>query len=355
MSPLYGSVPANVTTRWHPEPEFRGTYSILSSCLITMGLASQWEKEVVDSSIWPQIKWLLIGLFAPEVIAWVAFEQRKQAARIGENMNAAFSQPQDNPNTESLANTHTESTIAPARNWSITHSYFTLMGGFGIQVQDINFMVSKRHTRLTLTPHGLEFVAKHAPHLIPEIPEGALRDKSKANGLAKTLVCLQATWFCIQCITRLSQALTISLLELNTFAHAVCTLVIYFLWWDKLLDVEEPTVLQDEGLREMCTLLVVSECSRSFWRQLQDPDKPIRYVLVSKSDGSLMDREYFADQVEERSDNVCRVRRIILSGHSVSGRTVLRESGETLYHADLTRSEFDQIQLAVSEMERIGL
>jgi hypothetical protein len=32
----------------------------------------------------------------------------------------------------------------------------------------------------------------------------------------------------------------ISLLELNTFGHAICTLVTYFLWWRKPLDVQEP-------------------------------------------------------------------------------------------------------------------
>ncbi|KAL8813698.1 MAG: hypothetical protein Q9223_006970 [Gallowayella weberi] len=43
----------------------------------------------------------------------------------------------------------------------------------------------------------------------------------------------------------MSQCLPISLLELNTFAHALCTLVIYLLWWHKPLDVEEPTLITD--------------------------------------------------------------------------------------------------------------
>lgn len=49
-----------------------------------------------------------------------------------------------------------------------------------------------------------------------------------------------ATWFCIQCLTRFTQRLAISLLELNTFGHALCTLFIYFMWWNKPLDIQEP-------------------------------------------------------------------------------------------------------------------
>ncbi len=73
-------------------------------------------------------------------------------------------------------------------------------------------------------------------------------DKSKADGLKKTIVCAQALWFCVQCFTRLAQALPVSLLEVNTFAHAVCTLLIYVLWWHKPLDVEEPTEVEDPRL-----------------------------------------------------------------------------------------------------------
>ena len=40
----------------------------------------------------------------------------------------------------------------------------------------------------------------------------------------------------------------ISLLELNTFGHAVCALLIYFLWWNKPFDVDYPTVIQSKTL-----------------------------------------------------------------------------------------------------------
>jgi hypothetical protein len=75
-----------------------------------------------------------------------------------------------------------------------------------------------------------------------------LQDKSKANGLAKALVCLQASWFCVQCLVRVGQALPVTLLEINTFAHSICALLVYILWWDKPLDVEQPTYLPVQGI-----------------------------------------------------------------------------------------------------------
>ena len=36
----------------------------------------------------------------------------------------------------------------------------------------------------------------------PDVSEQEIRSKSKANGLGKTLVCIQALWFIAQCLTR---------------------------------------------------------------------------------------------------------------------------------------------------------
>ena len=38
----------------------------------------------------------------------------------------------------------------------------------------------------------------------------------------------------------------LSLLELNTFGHAVCALLIYLLWWEKPFEVEFPTMIEDQ-------------------------------------------------------------------------------------------------------------
>lgn len=53
----------------------------------------------------------------------------------------------------------------------------------------------------------------------------------------------------------MAQGLPISLVELNTFAYTVCTLLIYYFWWDKPLDIEEPTKISGKSVQGACAWL----------------------------------------------------------------------------------------------------
>jgi len=105
-----------------------------------------------------------------------------------------------------------------------------------------------RSQRSTLTANGISFLLKHEPQLLPDISEKELKDKSKAGSLTKFVACIQATWFCLSCITRISQKLPVSMLEINTFAHALCTVVAYILWWRKRFDIEQPFVIREDRM-----------------------------------------------------------------------------------------------------------
>ena len=147
------------------------------------------------------------------------------------------------------------------------HSLYALMGGFAFDTSTANpYFLPNGRSRLTLRLEALKYIAERAPSLIPDLPADAIRDKSKANGLAKSLVCLQAMWFCLQCITRVAQGQAISFLELHTFRHAVCTLLLYGLWWHKPLDIDSPSLLMGEEAWEICALMCLTrngESSRS--------------------------------------------------------------------------------------------
>ncbi|KAK3385199.1 hypothetical protein B0H63DRAFT_559864, partial [Podospora didyma] len=91
------------------------------------------------------------------------------------------------------------------------------------------------------------------------ISRGEILDKSKSNGLAKALVCVQATWFRAQCITRICQALPITLLELSSFGHSVCALVIYVLWWYKPTGIELPAIRHLQTVEEKALWAVLNE------------------------------------------------------------------------------------------------
>jgi hypothetical protein len=136
---------------------------------------------------------------------------------------------------------------------------YAVMGGFAVDQHDAEEpYFPKSLSRLTILPAGLRLLANVDFNLIPDISKEEISDKSKANGLAKSIVCVQAFWFCVQCITRLSQGLPITLLELNTFVHALCALLIYWLWWHKPLDVAEPTLIKGNEIHGLVALLSIA-------------------------------------------------------------------------------------------------
>jgi hypothetical protein len=145
------------------------------------------------------------------------------------------------------------------------HGHYIAMGRLAIDTSEAPDIFPLGITgRRILTWEGVLLLDRINPQIIPDISKLEILDKSKASDLAKTPVCLQAFWFCMQVLVRVASHLTISILELNTFAHALCTLLIYFLWWDKPLDVAEPTIIRGPAaLSSTALLLVLPENCRS--------------------------------------------------------------------------------------------
>ena len=126
----------------------------------------------------------------------------------------------------------------------MTHSFWAIMGGISIGSNHSEPFIPDSQ-RSTLTSNGVSLLLKHEPQLVPDISEEEVKDKSKGSILTKALACIQATWFCLSSILRVSQRLPVSMLELNTFAHALCTLIVYVLWWKKPLNIEQPLLVQE--------------------------------------------------------------------------------------------------------------
>lgn len=68
------------------------------------------------------------------------------------------------------------------------------------------------NNRLSLTAEGIRLLS--FLDRLPNVKEHQIRDKSKADGLAKFLVVLQAGWMIIQTIGRVQQNLPVTLLEM---------------------------------------------------------------------------------------------------------------------------------------------
>ena len=79
MERIFGNSSTPNPANWKSEPLERGTYSILSTCIITLGLCV-WTAIHLNvpehGGYWPQIRrkigWMILGFLAPELVR-VAF------------------------------------------------------------------------------------------------------------------------------------------------------------------------------------------------------------------------------------------------------------------------------------------
>ena len=122
------------------------------------------------------------------------------------------------------------------------------MGGLCIDAELDEQQIWPRQTsRQTLTPCGVLALLHYYDRSLPFIKKKEIEDKSKANNVTKSIVCIQALWFCVQFFGRIGKGFPVSLLELNTFAHSICALAIYILWWEKPLDIDEPIAISTQS------------------------------------------------------------------------------------------------------------
>ena len=338
---------------WQEGPNTRGTWDIISSCVITLALCL-WtalhlnipEHNGAMTQRWRKLGWLFTGLLAPEMVVFAALEQRRAAIQVTKEMQARFGQKPKSEwpkllrwlrpkkrslsTSEDTAPSELESHTTDRRHqWTHVHSFYALMGGFAFDTSaaPAQFLLDQT-TRLTLLPQGLHYMARHAPSLIPDISEEDIRDKSKANGLAKVLVCLQAIWFCVQCVVRVAQSQDISFLELNTFAHAVCVLLTYALWWHKPLDIESPSLMVGEEAWEICALMYVTsngettlntEVSKFFFR------RQFSRYSENQHETELSRGQKYGDRVIARWADIFNGRHLAkLQEHQYQARAILR-------------------------------
>ena len=129
------------------------------------------------------------------------------------------------------------------------HAFFVIMGGFQLSCQAPCTQLGLHQSSLKIqaggvvTSRGFKILLNHEAYIIPDVSIEEVRDKSKASSLAKALLIWQVLWFCMAGLTRLVQHLPLSLFEVMTFAHGVCTLMACFLWWSKPKDVNEHIVI----------------------------------------------------------------------------------------------------------------
>ena len=117
-----------------------------------------------------------------------------------------------------------------------THGFFIIMGGFHY------FSDTGMHHPLTWQNVG--DLLKNNQITLPT--EAEIRDRSKSDSLAKTLVLIQTLWFVMQCIARRLERLPTTELEIVTLAYAAISFGMFIAWWDKPRNVECPIRVSHE-------------------------------------------------------------------------------------------------------------
>jgi hypothetical protein len=233
--------------------------------------------------------------------------------------HAGHERPVDEIDSEAQSEAQRNEEDAPSRivrrmqKWTRIHSHYAIMGGYAFDMRKlpINFAPNQA-TRLTLTPDAVLELAKHEPHLVPDISDEEIQDKSKADGFTKTFVCIQALWFLAQIIGRLAEHQPIGLLEMNTLLHALCCLIVYAGWWHKPLDIEEPTLIDAAEASPVCAYMIMQSDIGSK-RQLHDPPLPymeatsirLKYDYSQKA-ATVIDQSHHGDQYDTDQAHIDR-------------------------------------------------
>jgi hypothetical protein len=200
---------------WVSEPSFRGTTSILWSCLVTLVACIYTAIHLnvpTETGTWTRLlqklKWVLTALIAPEIVLYCASYQFIEARSLIRELNKLEKQ-----------------NIIRGGPFDLKYGFFAVMRGFEVSVSEIYDGAEK----LRLSPNGVLQLAKLGYPLY--VPEANIDDKGKANLIQKSLVMLQVTWMATQCITRRAYGLPLTLLEIHTMVHVVCALTMYFFWF----------------------------------------------------------------------------------------------------------------------------
>ncbi|KIM43027.1 hypothetical protein M413DRAFT_26234 [Hebeloma cylindrosporum] len=216
-TPISASNPAQITPRDDASCDCQGhrsLFDIIWSCLATM-FACSWI-AIHPNVPAPGDGWLTVGLrrlkmmfwaiLAPELIVIWAMRQWLSAREVKKRFEGY--------------------------GWTMTHAFFLGMGGFMLFDGD--------KAEQTLTFPEFDELEQEGLIIFPNISQEEIKDKQKGGAFAKALVVIQTSWFIVQAIARVIQGLGLAEVELFTLATAALNGFMYFLWWQKPLDVSYP-------------------------------------------------------------------------------------------------------------------
>ena len=344
-------------TAWANDPSGRGTENILYSCFNTLFLCA-WTAfhpnlRFVDSKFWAllhRLKWMFIAIVLPEAVLfsawsqwWAAKDLRDEINRLGQQISGPirFStfakwersecvacnrcnkldelvntvedptiRRQKHENCECLDDSRTENNVPNDTNvessqhrdvhanlldkskafapWTMDQAFFAVSGGVAIDTSAF-----WHRPYMSLTPSGIVLLAEMG--LLPRFSQQDAQDRSRADAIAKSITCLQASWFFIQGVARVCAGLPLTLLELHTMIHIICALAMYAIWFSKPYGATSPMICSEPAMANLGALLTLRCHAGRAYNEWSCPIKEevlVRSVLYFHPDAD--DEEIFA-------------------------------------------------------------
>ncbi|KIW23015.1 uncharacterized protein PV07_11249 [Cladophialophora immunda] len=281
-------------SHWVDEPDTRGTWSIIYSSLFTLSLCVYSaihlnippHGEHPRRQFWRKAKWVFIAIVAPEFVlfcAWLQLHQARFVCAELEKLRSGGLTPESAtrrrfrrwfkiwrssaqfflPASEERRRIDPEQPpkLDPGPSpFSLTFGFYAVMGGITLDVSDIYDNVRF----VTLMPEGILLLARATSWTHFTVSETTIRDKSKADTLAKALVLTQVLWTIFQSVTRAVLQYPVTALEIHVLVHAACALLMYGVWFYKPLDIRDATVLNSEPFRDQLALMLTHFLRREF-------------------------------------------------------------------------------------------
>ncbi|CAA7271171.1 unnamed protein product [Cyclocybe aegerita] len=107
-----------------------------------------------------------------------------------------------------------------------------VMGGFMLYVDGSPYQ--------TLSIQKFNALLEEGVIDFPNITESEIHDRGQQSTFLTAVVALQVSWFIIQCSPRFGRDLFVIHLECLAFVLLIANAMLYFLWWDKPLDIRYP-------------------------------------------------------------------------------------------------------------------
>ncbi|KAI5792090.1 hypothetical protein FPQ18DRAFT_305392 [Pyronema domesticum] len=231
---------------WVAQPPYRGTWGILYSCTIMLGLC-----------VYTAVH---INILTPDDTPMTIYmpyggDTNGINRERDENTTRTRNYKADTNGTDSTVNEECSGAIE---------------GQFIARYNIYDYPLIKVHPNgksyTTLIPDKIESLAERGIFVHAE--RKAIEDKSKADLLAKFLVCFQVLWMVIE-------GYPLALLEVHVFVHVVCALTMYALWFKKPMDIRSTVEIPQEGYAVLIGTAVVVERSNNIqsFEAIQNSDE----------------------------------------------------------------------------------